>query len=42
MDLFPTTLVAMGAKFKGDRLGIGTNLFSDKKTLTEKYEIKKN
>lgn len=40
MDLFPTTLAAMGAKFKGDRLGIGTNLFSDKKTLAEKYEIK--
>lgn len=41
MDLFPTTLVAMGAKIEGDRLGIGTNLFSDKKTVAEKYGIKK-
>lgn len=48
-DLYPTTLAAMGVTVEGDRLGIGTNLFSDRKTLTEEYgfetldaELKKN
>ena len=36
-DMFPTTLGAMGVKIEGDRLGLGTNLFSDKETLTEMY-----
>lgn len=36
-DLFPTTLAAMGVTIAGDRLGLGTNLFSDKQTLTELY-----
>ena len=36
-DMFPTTLAAIGATMEGDRLGIGTNLFSDEKTLTEIY-----
>lgn len=36
-DNFPTTLAAMGVKIKGDRLGLGTNLYSDKKTLIEQY-----
>lgn len=37
-DMFPTTLAAMGVTIKGDRLGIGTNLFSTTtKTLTEEY-----
>lgn len=36
-DMFPTTLAALGATIEGDRLGLGTNLFSDKETLTEKY-----
>ena len=35
MDMFPTTLSAMGADIKGGRLGLGTDLFSDKKTLAE-------
>ena len=39
LDLFPSTLAAMGATFGGDRLGIGTNLFSNTKTLAEKYGI---
>nr|MCR5557536.1 LTA synthase family protein [Butyrivibrio sp.] len=39
MDLFPTTLSALGCKIEGDRLGLGTNLYSDKKTLTEIYGI---
>lgn len=36
-DLFPTTLSAMGVRIKGDRLGLGTDLFSASQTLTEKY-----
>ena len=35
-DDFPTTLSAMGAQIEGDRLGLGTNLFSAKETLSEK------
>ena len=37
VDMFPTTLAALGAVIEGDRLALGTNLFSDKKTLTEIY-----
>lgn len=37
MDMFPTTLAALGAKIEGDKLGLGTNLFSDKQTLLEQY-----
>ena len=37
MDMFPTTLAALGCKIKGERLALGTNLFSDKKTLLETY-----
>ncbi len=36
-DMFPTTLAAMGVKIKGERVGLGTNLFSNQKTLTEEY-----
>ena len=36
-DDFPTTLAALGVEIEGDRLGLGTNLFSDKETLSEKY-----
>ncbi len=36
-DMFPTTLAAMGVQIEGERLGLGTNLFSDKKTLAEIY-----
>ena len=35
MDMFPTTLAAMGVQIEGERLGLGTNLFSDMPTLTE-------
>ena len=34
-DWFPTLVAALGAKIDGDRLALGTNLFSGKKTLTE-------
>ena len=35
LDMFPTTLAAMGCKIPGERLGLGTNLFSNKQTLVE-------
>lgn len=38
-DMFPTTLAAMGVTIRGNRLGLGTNLFSDTPTLMEKYGI---
>ena len=37
IDFFPTTLAALGVKIDGDRLALGTNLFSDKKTITEQF-----
>lgn len=37
LDMFPTTLAAMGCKIEGDRLGLGVNLFSEQQTLMEKY-----
>ena len=36
-DLYPTTLAALGVEIKGGRLALGTNLFSDKATLTEQF-----
>ena len=33
--MYPTMLSAMGASIEGNRLGLGTNLFSDKKTIME-------
>lgn len=36
MDMFPTTLAAMGATIQGERLGLGTNLFSDVPTMVER------
>lgn len=35
VDLFPTTLSALNVKISGDRLGLGTDLFSDKPTIIE-------
>ncbi len=35
MDMFPTVLAAMGYEIEGDRLGLGTNLFSSEQTLSE-------
>ena len=35
VDMFPTTLAAMGCHIEGDRLGLGTNLFSETPTLME-------
>ena len=36
VDLFPTILSAMGFDVEGDRLGLGTDLFSDRDTLLER------
>jgi len=40
-DMFPTTIAALGATIEGNRLGLGTNLFSSEETLTEKYGFDK-
>ena len=37
LDMFPSTLAALGVKIDGERLGLGVNLFSDEQTLAEKY-----
>ena len=37
LDMFPTTLAAMGVTIEGDRLALGVNMFSDEQTLTEQY-----
>lgn len=34
-DYFPTILASLGVRIEGDRLGLGTNLFSDRPTLLE-------
>ncbi len=39
LDMFPTTLAAMGITIEGDRLGLGVNLFSQEKTLVEKCGV---
>lgn len=41
MDLFPTIVSAMGYGIEGDRLGLGTDLFSDKETLAEEMTYDK-
>ena len=37
LDMFPTTLAAMGFKVDGNKLALGTNLFSSLPTAIEKY-----
>lgn len=39
MDIYPTVLAAMGVGIDGQRLGLGTNLFSDRQTLTEEMGL---
>ena len=39
MDMFPTTLAAMGCEIEGNRLGLGTNLYSDLPTLAERMGL---
>ena len=39
LDLFPTTLSAMGVEIEGDRLGLGVDLYSGKQTLVEEMGL---
>ena len=41
-DMFPTILASIGVDIKGERLGIGTNLFSGKKTIMEEYGVEES
>lgn len=36
-DLFPTMLASIGCNIKSNKLALGTNLFSDEKTIIEKF-----
>lgn len=40
-DMFPTLLASIGVEIEGNRLGMGTNLFSDEQTLFERdtYQV---
>ena len=38
-DNIPTTLASLGVQIEGERLGLGTNLFSSKQTLTERFGL---
>ena len=38
-DLYPTTLAALGAEIEGDRLALGTNLFSNEEKKKKKYGL---
>ena len=47
-DLYPTTLAALGVEIEGNRLGLGTNLFSGTKTVPQglrhhifEYQVRK-
>ncbi|MCD7954176.1 MAG: LTA synthase family protein [Lachnospiraceae bacterium] len=37
LDFFPTALASLGVTIEGDRLALGTNLFSGTQTLSEEY-----
>lgn len=41
LDMFPTFLGAIGCEIEGDRLGLGTNLFSETETLCEELTAAK-
>ena len=36
-DMYPTVLAAMGVKIEGNRLGLGTDLFSNEPTVFEEF-----
>lgn len=36
LDIYPTTLAAMGVEIEGNKLGLGRNLYSDEETLIER------
>lgn len=37
LDMFPTTLAALGCEIEGNQLGFGVNLFSGKMTMIEEF-----
>ena len=37
LDMYPTILASLGVEIEENQLGLGVNLFSNKKTLAEKY-----
>ena len=37
LDIYPTIISSIGGSIKGNRLGLGTDLYSKAKTLYEKY-----
>ena len=39
LDMFPTTMAALGVEIEGERLALGTNLFSERETLAEEYGL---
>ena len=39
LDIFPTVLASIGVEIEGERLGLGTNLFSEELTLIEEYGL---
>lgn len=41
LDTYPSIISAIGGKSSGERLGLGVNLFSSKKTLAERYGFEK-
>lgn len=40
-DMYPTILRSLGVEIKGDRLGVGTDLFSGEETVIEEYGFEK-
>ena len=39
IDMYPTILTSIGATIDNNKLGIGTNLFSNQQTILEKYGL---
>ena len=39
MDMYPTTLAALGVAIRGNRLGLGTNLFSLTDSMIERFGV---
>lgn len=35
IDMFPTVLTAMGFEYEGNRLGLGTDMYSEQETIAE-------
>ena len=40
--LFPTILSSLGVEFDGEQLGLGTDMFSCKETIFDRYGINTN